>query len=418
MERIEATYFVETPLPLNEAAEILAGEQSCGTFVPVPGETAELKEQYAARVISVAIESEVNEPSLPHHTLRYPKYYRGEVKLSWPVANFGTNLPVLCSTLMGNLYELRQFTGIKLMDIEFPASYTKRFRGPRFGITGTLEWIEKSREFPLIGTIVKPSVGLTVADTVALVDQLASAGIDFIKDDELQGAAANSPFDRRVAAVMDVLNKYADKTGKLVMYAFNISDDMDMMLRNYETVVRHGGSCAMVSMHSVGHSAVKKRGDLGALAIHGHRNGWGMLNRHPLLGVDFGAYQKIWRLAGVDQLHVNGIQNKFWESDTSVVRSIGKCLEPMPGILPALPVVSSGQWGGQAMETYRLTATDTYLYLAGGGIMAHPDGIRGGVAAIRAAWQAAIDGLTIEEAMIRSPEFRKSVEKFGNPHKQ
>ena len=418
MERIEATYYVETPLPLDDAAEILAGEQSCGTFVPVPGETAELKEQYGARVVSTVVESEATEPSLPHHSLRYPTYYRGTVKVSWPVANFGTNLPVLCSTLMGNLYELRQFTGVKLMDVEFPASYTERFRGPRFGIRGTRDRISKSAQPPLIGTIIKPSVGLTIADTAALVEQLASAGIDFIKDDELQGAAANSPFDQRVAAVMEVLNRYADKTGKLVMYAFNISDDMDRMQRNYETVVRHGGSCAMVSMHSVGLSAVKKIGDLGALVIHGHRNGWGMLNRHPLLGVDFAAYQKIWRLAGVDQLHVNGIQNKFWEADASVVRSIEACLQPLPGILPALPVVSSGQWGGQAMETYRLTGTATYLYLAGGGIMAHPGGIQGGVTAIRAAWEAAVEGLTMEEAAARSPEFRSSVEKFSNPHKR
>ncbi len=39
MERISATYLIETPLAVEQAAAVLAGEQSSGTFVPVPGET-------------------------------------------------------------------------------------------------------------------------------------------------------------------------------------------------------------------------------------------------------------------------------------------------------------------------------------------------------------------------------------------
>ena len=50
MERVTATYLIETALPIAKAAATLAGEQSSGTFVAVPGETAELKERFAARV--------------------------------------------------------------------------------------------------------------------------------------------------------------------------------------------------------------------------------------------------------------------------------------------------------------------------------------------------------------------------------
>ena len=169
----------------------------------------------------------------------------------------------------------------------------------------------------------------------------------------------------------------------------------------------------MISINSVGLSAAKKICDQGALAIHAHRNGWGMLNRHPLLGIDFKAYQKIWRLAGVDQLHVNGIQNKFWESDDSVVASIEACLMPFFQQARPIPVVSSGQWGGQAFETWRRTKTVDLLYMAGGGIMAHPLGAAAGVMALQQAWKAAVDGLTMEEAAKLYPEFGKSVEKFG-----
>jgi ribulose-bisphosphate carboxylase large chain len=170
----------------------------------------------------------------------------------------------------------------------------------------------------------------------------------------------------------------------------------------------------MISVNSVGLSATKKICDQRQLAIHGHRNGWGMLNRHPLLGIDFKAYQKLWRLAGVDQLHVNGIQNKFWETDDSVVNSIEACLTPMYDYPIVLPVVSSGQWGGQAFETYRRTKTVDLLYMAGGGIMAHPMGPAAGVTALQQAWKGAVDGLSLEAAAKQYPEFAKSVEKFGN----
>jgi ribulose-bisphosphate carboxylase large chain len=110
---------------------------------------------------------------------------------------------------------------------------------------------------------------------------------------------------------------------------------------------------------------------------------------------------------------VNGIQNKFWESDDSVVTSIEACLKPMDNAQVILPVVSSGQWGGQAFETWRRTKTVDLLYMAGGGIMAHPMGAAAGVAALQQAWQAAVDGLQLENAVAMYPEFAKSVEKFG-----
>jgi ribulose-bisphosphate carboxylase large chain len=138
-----------------------------------------------------------------------------------------------------------------------------------------------------------------------------------------------------------------------------------------------------------------------------------MYSRHPALGMDFIAYQKLWRLAGVDQIHVNGLKNKFCESDDSVVRSIKACLTPMLGGYSVMPVVSSGQWGGQAEETYRRTQTLDVMYLAGGGILAHPGGPAAGVAAIRQAWAAAATGIPLEEHARAHVELRQSLEFFG-----
>ena len=413
MERIKATYLIETPYDPHAAAAVLAGEQSSGTFVAVPGETAALKERFAARVESVQALETLTSPAIPGAVSPSGQYHRALVKVSWSIENFGYNLPLLVSTLQGNLYEIKQFTGLKLLDIDLPNAYGDYFKGPEFGVAGSRALTGVNGR-PLIGTIIKPSIGLSPEQTASMVATLASAGIDFVKDDELLSASANSSFEARLAAVMDVINRHADQSGKKIMYAFNISGEMDEMQRRYDAILAAGGTCAMISINSVGLSATQKIISKGGLAIHGHRNGWGMLNRHPLLGIDFKAYQKIWRLAGVDQLHVNGIDNKFWESDDSVVASMEACKQPLFGQANPLPVVSSGQWGGQAFETYQRTKTIDLLYMAGGGIMAHPMGPAAGVLALQQAWQAAVDGWTLEAAAAHYPEFGKSVEKFGS----
>lgn len=412
MERVTATYLIETAHPVAKAAATLAGEQSSGTFVAVPGETAELKQRFAARVERITELESVVAPSLPTGRAPAAAYRRAEVVVSWSLENFGTNLAALVSTLQGNLYELAQFSGLKLIDFDVPPSFAAAFRGPAFGISGCrrLTGVEGR---PLIGTIIKPSIGLTPDQTAVMVKELVEAGIDFLKDDELMADPPHSPFDARVNAVMRVINDHAQRTGKKAMYAFNVSDELDAMQRHYDKVVASGGTCAMISINSVGLVAAKKICDRGQLAIHGHRNGWGMLNRHPLLGMEFPAYQKLWRLAGVDQLHVNGIANKFWEPDDSVVRSISACLAAEPMGKPLLPVVSSGQWGGQAPETWRRTQTTDLLYMAGGGIQAHPDGPAAGVESLRLWWRAATEGHSYEAAIAKYPALAKSAAKFG-----
>ena len=414
IERVIASYLIETPHPLNEAAEVLAGEQSSGTFVSVPGETKALRERFRARLESVEELESVAAPSLPG--VKIPEgiteYRRGRIELSFSLENMGVNLPTLVATVAGNLFELSELSGLKLLDLGLPQAFSTVYSGPQFGIAGTRELVEVEGR-PLIGTIVKPSVGLSPQQTAELANELAGAGIDFIKDDELMADPPHSPLSERVAAVMKVLNAHMDKTGKKVMYAFNISDSLDAMYRHHDTVQAAGGTCVMVSLNGVGLVGVEALRRRSALPIHGHRNGWGMLNRHPALGIEFTAYQKLWRLAGVDHLHVNGLQNKFFEANESVVRSIKACLEPLLGGYHLMPVISSGQWGGQAPETYALTQTVDLMYLSGGGIMAHPGGPAAGCAAIRQAWEAAVNGVELVDYARDHEELRLSIEKFG-----
>ncbi len=412
-ERIEADYLIETPVDPAKAAEAMAGEQSSGTFVAVPGETPELRERSAARVEALEIVGEVAEPSLAGGAVG-ERYTRAKVTLSWPFGNIGASIPNLVATVAGNLFELRQFSGLRLCDIRLPRAFGDAYPGPKFGIEGTrrLSGVESG---PLIGTIVKPSVGFGPEETAALAGDLAAAGIDFIKDDELQGDGPNCPFDERARAVMRVLNDHADATGKKVMFAFNLTGEVDEMRRRHDLLLELGATCAMVSLNSVGFAGFLAFSRHSELPIHAHRCGWGYLSRAEMLGWDYPAWSKLWRLAGADHMHVNGLRNKFSEGDDSVVASalsVGTPLwEDKPCI--AMPVFSSGQTAVQAAETFRRVGHADCIHAAGGGIMAHPSGPAAGVASLREAWEAAQAGVAAEEYAATRPALKGALEAFG-----
>jgi len=401
--RIIADYLVETPATLEAAAASIAGEQSTGTFTKVPGETADLVARHGATVESIEPLGFVESPSLPGAAA--PKdpargHARGRVRVAFPVENVSASLPAIAAMVAGNLFELRLLSGLKLLDVIVPDGLAAEFAGPQFGIA-------------IIGTIIKPSIGLTPRQTADLVRTLAVAGIDFVKDDELMANPPHSPLADRVKAVMQAVDEAAQTTGRKVMVAFNISDRLDRMLAHHDVVLAAGGTCVMVSLNGVGLVGVEHLRRHAALPIHGHRNGWGAISRHPLLGMEFRAYQAFWRLAGIDQIHVNGLQNKFCESDDSVVRSIEACLEPRGPHRPLMPVVSSGQWGGQAPETYARTKTVDLMYLAGGGILAHPGGPSAGVTALKQSWEAAVAGVPLADFAKDRSELRQSLEFYG-----
>ncbi|MGV3487570.1 MAG: RuBisCO large subunit C-terminal-like domain-containing protein, partial [Tuberibacillus sp.] len=294
--RVVAKYLIETPYTLEYAAAVMAGEQSTGTFVSVPGETEEIKDKFGARVLSITELEPASRPALPGFSapsnIENHVFRRGEVVLSFPYHNFGPSLPNLLATVAGNLYELREFSGLRLIDLELPIGFSEKYSGPQFGIEGTRQ-LTKVHGRPLIGTIVKPSIGLSLEELRLLVRELALAGIDFIKDDELNANPPYAPLKERVRVVMEEIERAADRTGKKVMYAFNITGDIDELRRNHDIVVDAGGNCVMVSINSIGFAGVSYLRNYAQVPIHGHRNQWGAMTRCPELGMDFRVYQKL-----------------------------------------------------------------------------------------------------------------------------
>jgi ribulose-bisphosphate carboxylase large chain len=195
------------------------------------------------------------------------------------------------------------------------------------------------------------------------------------------------------------------------MIAFNLTGEIDEMRRRHDLVRDLGGTCIMASHNSVGLAGMIELARHSELPIHAHRNGWGYLSRHPALGWSYVAWQKIWRLAGADHMHVNGLSNKFCESDDSVIASARTCLNPLFPEKPciAMPVFSSGQSAVQPPETFRRLGSADLIYAAGGGIMGHPDGPAAGMASLRESWNAAMAGIPLDDHAAQHPALARAL---------
>ena len=212
-------------------------------------------------------------------------------------------------------------TGLRVVDHEAAGGLRGAYPGPQFGLAGSRK-LTGVYGRPIIGTIVKPALGLRPQETAELVGELIQSGVDFIKDDEKLMSPVYSPLKERVAAIMPKILDHEQKTGKKVMYAFGISHaDPDEMMRNHDLVLKAGGNCAVVNINSIGMGGMAFLRKRSGLVLHAHRNGWDVLTRHPGIGFDFKVWQQFWRLLGVDQFQINGIGVKYWEPDESFVES-------------------------------------------------------------------------------------------------
>jgi ribulose-bisphosphate carboxylase large chain len=114
-------------------------------------------------------------------------------------------------------------------------------------------------------------------------------------------------------------------------------------------------------------------------------------------------------------MHVHGVQGKFAQEDEEVVSSARDCVTPLTDGADdrVMPAFSSGQWAGTAQPTFDAIGHADLLFMAGGGILAHPGGPAAGVASIRQAWEAVAGGVPVAEAAQRHPELKQALDFFG-----
>lgn len=414
MSEFVITYRVRSHLPIADAAEFMADEQTTGTFIRVPGETDDIRERHRARVLDIVDEELEDDTLLPGSARPDGAPLRqASVRIAFPFDNIGGSIARLMSTVGGNLYELPQLAGLKITDIAFPDEFAIGHVAAPHAVTGTRAAVDRP-EGVLVGTIVKPNIGLQPDDYFDLVRTLGFAGIDFIKDDEVNADSPASPLRRRAEAVMRALDEVERVTGRRPLYAFNITDESDRMLENHDYLVGIGARCVMANLNIVGMPTAAALRRHSSLIIHGHMTGGGYIARSSLIGIDNRVLIALARVAGADHVHVGGFRSKFYVSDDETADAVAAVRAPLFDGHPALPVVSSGQWAGTAQVTWDRTGTDDLLVLAGGGMLGHPDGPASGLRSIRSAWQAVAGGVPVEQAAETDADLRRALEFYGS----
>ncbi len=383
------TFYVEPEgISLEEATGGVAAESSIGTWTELTTEKPYV-ERLAAHVFSV--EGNV-------------------VKIAYPVELFeGGNMPNILSSVAGNVFGLKTLRNLRLNDVDFPDELLQSFKGPRFGIKGVRELL-KVRERPLVGTIIKPKLGLKTADHARVAYEAWAGGCDVVKDDENLSSQRFNPFEERVVETLESRDKAEAETGERKVYMVNVTAETETMLKRAEFVLAHGGEYVMVDILTCGFSALQTLRDQGfKLVVHAHRAGHAAFTKNPKHGVSMRVVAKVARIIGVDQLHVGTVVGKMSETRQEVLENIEACKMPMGGLKPVLPVASGGlhpRLVPALMETFGRD----FVIQAGGGIHGHTDGTFAGATAMRQAVDAVLEGKTLEEYAETHKELRTALE--------
>jgi len=389
-------YRVTTGLPMKKAAESLAAEQSTGTWTNISTLEKSIFEKYGGRVTDITGDN---------------------VTVAFPSADFCVEVgavPQILSIIAGNLFGLHSIDKIRLEDVFFPKSIRKGFKGPKFGASG-LRKILKRPEKPLVGTIVKPKIGLSPKSTAKYVYESGKGGLTNSKDDETLVDQKFCRLEARTVAIAESLDRLKSE-GHRMVHAINVSTSGHKILEVAENAQRWGASQIMVDVLTAGFAAVQALAEDRSIKVpvHVHRTMHGAMTRDPLHGIAMLPIAKLCRMCGGDALHVGTLGIGKMEGDPKGDRdNIDACFDPSVGYREVMPVCSGGIYPGLVDKIVAAAGNNVQIQ-AGGGVAGHRNGVRGGAMGMSQAVDAAYLGIPLDEYAKDHEELRIALEMWGS----
>lgn len=405
-----ATYLASFPrsVPVPQLAPALAIEQSTGTWLPVPGETPEVRRKHIAKVVGIY--------EVPDFEWMVPKDVEFRdyiIQIAYPEVNFGSQIPMMLTTIVGNI---SMGGRIKVLDIRFPEKYVAGFQGPKFGIQGIRD-ILGVKDRPLLNNMIKPCTGYTPEVGVNLFRAAAMGGCDIIKDDEL---IANAPFNEitaRVKLYMEAEKQVFEETGEHTLYAVNVTDEIPKVFENAHRAVELGVNAIMVNYLATGFTVLRALAEdpainvpiLAHMDVAGamYESEWHGLSSHLVLG-------KLPRLAGADIVVFPAPYGKGPVLPEKFQRVAQNLSFPLYQLKPAFPMASGGITPQMVPAVVKDLGPNIVIG-SGGGIHAHPQGPVAGAKAFRQAIDATMQGRPLEEAAKEYPELKVALETWVDP---
>lgn len=335
------------------------------------------------------------------------------IKIAYPIDLFEPgSVPNLLSSVAGNVFGLKEVRNLRLNDIFLSRKYVKSFEGPRYGIEGVRKVLDVE-DRPLIGTIIKPKLGLRTEHHAKVAHNAWVGGCDIVKDDENLANQSFNGFTKRLKATLKMRDMAERETREKKAYLPNITAETDKMIRRAKYIRESGGRYAMVDVLTVGWSALQTvREHSFGLIIHGHRAMHAALTKNTKHGISMKVIAKLCRLVGVDQLHVGTAVGKMSEGREEVVQNIAALKDRMHGLRKVMPVASGGLHPLLIPQLVEIFGKDVIIQM-GGGIHGHPKGTYAGAAAARQALSAVEDKISIKRYAESHKELKAAIEKWG-----
>jgi 2,3-diketo-5-methylthiopentyl-1-phosphate enolase len=404
------TYLVSysAALPIPIIAPMLAVEQSTGTWVPVPGETLEVRCQHIAKVIGV-YEVPDYESTVPPN-LQTRQWF---LQIAYPEVNIGEQIPLLLTTVVGNI---SMGGDIKLVDIRFPKKYVAGFKGPKFGIKGIRKILGVEKR-PLLNNMIKPCTGYRLKVGAELFRKAALGGCDIIKDDELIADASFNSALGRVKRYMEIEKQVYEEKGEHTLYTVNITDKIPNVFENAKRAVELGCNALMINYLAVGFPVMQALAEdpsidvpiLAHMDVAGalYMSPWHGLSSHLVLG-------KLPRLAGADIVVIPAPYGKAPVIDYKF-RNVARNLAfPLYHLKPTFPMASGGITPSMVPTVMAALGNDIVIG-SGGGIHAHPKGPVAGGKAFRQAIDATMQGIPLSEYAKDHQELAIALKEWADP---
>ncbi|UCH52114.1 MAG: ribulose 1,5-bisphosphate carboxylase [Chloroflexota bacterium] len=407
---IIGTYIVSYPaaLPVPLIAPMLAVEQSTGTWLPVPGETPEVRCQHIAKVIGVY--------EMPDYEYTVPPNLQNRqwfVQVAYPEVNIGEQIPMLLTTVVGNI---SMGGDIKVVDIRLPKKYVDGFKGPKFGIEGVRNILGVEKR-PLLNNMIKPCTGYTCEVGAELFRKAAAGGCDIVKDDELIADASFNSVLERVKCYMEIEKQVYEETGEHTLYTANVTDKIPNVFENAKRAVELGCNALMINYLAVGFPVMQALADDPAInvPILAHMDVAGALYMSPYHGMSSHlVLGKLPRLAGADVVVIPAPYGKAPVIDYKFKNAAKNLSFPLYNLKPTFPMASGGITPSMVPQVMAALSNDIVIG-SGGGIHAHPQGPIAGGKAFRQAIDATMQGIPVSEYAKENEELAVALKEWTDP---
>jgi ribulose-bisphosphate carboxylase large chain len=309
---------------------------------------------------------------------------------------------------------MKSVENLRLCDITFPKTIAKSFKGPKYGIDG-IRRLLGVKDRPLVGTIIKPKLGLDCTDHARVAYDAWIGGCDIVKDDENLTNQRFNSFGERVIKTLRMRDRSEKETGDKKIYMPNVSAESREMINRAEFVKENGGEYAMVDVVTAGFSGLQSLIDEDLdLVIHAHRAMHAAFTRNKKHGISMLALAKSLRLVGVDQLHIGTASVGKMEGPAEEIIAIKDAMkEPCHNLKTVFPVCSGGLHPGMIPDLVKILGKDIIIQM-GGGIHGHPEGTISGAKAARQALEATMKEISLEEYAEEHQELKEALEHWPN----